>query len=197
MKKRKTALVFIIAIFLSISVYGAGSGTPKKNAKGWRKVIWVDEKGVRHVTLVSPRVESETSTETAARAKKTLPEVMSAKVQSVVGIEKIKLADGRLVRYIGVKGPAKTESIYKKALAFHTKMVKGKWVNILPGVESHAPDGSIWGFVFVNRMTFVNAELIRHGYVRAEPIEPNVEYRVLFGHLQNRASSRKLGIWRK
>jgi endonuclease YncB( thermonuclease family) len=96
-----------------------------------------------------------------------------------------------------VQGPLSTEQAYKEAVAFHRKIVEGKWVNILPGIEPRAPDGSLWAFVFVNRLTFVNAELIRFGHAYAHTIEPNTEYKVLFDMLQNRASTRNLGLWNK
>ena len=186
-------------ILLMVTAFAADSNRPRKNQSSeWRKVVWVDEKGVRHVTLVSPRSSGEsTEGQPSQRTTTVLPKIISAKVRRIKGVDGIELVDGRVVKYIGVKAPSTKDPGYKQAEAFHRKMAEGKWVNILPGVEPLASDGSLWGFVFINRMTFINAELIRHGYAKAYPVEPNTQYQILFQHLQNRATKRKLGIWKK
>jgi len=194
----------LIVFAISICAYAAGTNTkkPKKSQKGWKRIVWVDEKGIRHVTLVSARVKVKGAEEEAAPppgsgAQESLPRVITSKVASALDVESIRLADGRVVRYIGVKGPPKNTPLYKQALEFHKKKVVGKWVNVLPGTKPRAADGSIWAHVFVNRMTFINAELIRYGWARANPVKPNLEYRILFARLEKRASSRNLGMWKK
>jgi len=197
MRIRFAIFFVLLAAFFSF-VYAGEPAPSGKGQEGWKKIIWVDEKGVKHVTLVSvPTRKTEAPARTAPAVREPLPEIITAKVARAKGVDSIELEDGKLVRYIGVQGPPSTEPAYKEAVAFHRKIIEGKWVNILPGVEPRARDGSLWGFVFVNKLTFVNAELVRFGYAYANPIEPNTEYRVLFDILQNRASTRKLGLWNK
>jgi len=196
-----TKYCVITVLFISLLFYSlAGArkkSEPGETKTGWKKVVWVDEKGVRHVTMVSPRRGHRKATAKPKKAPhKSAPAVIHSKVSKILDMESIQLKDGRVVRYIGIKAPPKDNRAHKKAMAFHRKTVKGKWVNILPGVEPYDNDGSLWGFVFVNRMTFVNAELIKNGYAMSEPVEPNTEYRILFERLENRAQKRKLGIWK-
>ena len=191
------SFIFPVAVF-SLVAYAGESAPSAGGQKEWRKVVWVDDKGVKHVTMVSgSNRKTEAPGRTQVARQESFPAIITAKVVRAKGVEAIELNDERIVRYIGVQGPSSTEPTYKEAIAFHRKIVEGKWVNILPGIEPRAPDGSIWAFVFINRMTFVNAELIRFGYAYAHPTEPNTEYKLLFDMLQNRASTRKLGLWNK
>ena len=59
MKKQKVVIAVLIALAISICAYAAGTNTkkPKKSQKSWKKIVWVDEKGIRHVTLVSTHNE--------------------------------------------------------------------------------------------------------------------------------------------
>ena len=190
---------FAVLTAFSLVAFAGDPLTPTAGSpKDWQKVVWVDEKGVKHITMVARAGrESEPANKTQVARQEPLPAIITARVVRAKGVEAIELDNGRVIRYIGVQGPPSSEPAYKQAVAYHKRIVEGKWVNILPGAEPRAPDGSLWAFVFINRLTFVNAELIRFGYAYAHPIEPNTEYKVLFDMLQNRASSRKLGLWNK
>jgi len=196
MKVESAFLTSIALLLCAAYLQAAQSPDRSRGAKDYKKIIWVDEKGVRHVTLISPRPGEQSKTPERLRKQERLPSIIHGKVKEIKGADKIVLADGRSVAYIGLEGPSPGEKGFEEAVDFHRKLVEGKWVNIMPGPKSRDPDGDILGFVFINKLTFVNADLIRKGHARANPEPPNTEYEILFEHLEKRARRRKLGIWR-
>ncbi len=196
--KFQKALVTALALLLCATyLHAAQSPEHSRDADEYKRVVWVDENGVKHVTLISPRPKAKSkASESSPGREKKLPSIIHSRVKGIDGPDKIILDDGRTVAYIGLEGPSPGEKGYKAAVDFHRKLVKGKWVNILTGPKSHDSDGNILGKVFINKLTFVNADLIRKGHARARPTPPNTEYKILFGRLEKRARNRKLGIWK-
>lgn len=192
------ALIAALGLLLCITYLHATQPSDHSgNDKDYKRIVWVDENGVRHVTLISPRPgnQPEKASESSREHGK-LPSIIHVRVKEIKGPDKIVLDDSRTVAYIGLKGPSVNEEGYKEAIDFHRKLVEGKWVNILPGLKSRDSDGNILGFVFINKLTFVNADLIRNGHARVHPATPNTEYKILFEHLEKRARRRNLGIWK-
>ena len=98
---------------------------------------------------------------------------------------------------MSIVAPEEGEANYKSAFDYHRKLEQGKYVKILFDSVQRDKDGALLGLVFVNQMTFVNAELVRRGYARAKPRPPNLKYERLFANLQKRAQSRNLGMWQQ
>jgi len=126
-----------------------------------------------------------------------MPSVITAKVLKVVSPDTFIIEGDRKVRYVGVAAPDEKDPFYKESLDFHKKTVEGKYVNIVFDAQPKAEDGTLLGLVFINQLTFVNADLIRFGHARASVTPPNVKYEELFTKLQERAQTRKLGVWSK
>lgn len=198
---RLVVLAFSAFIALTIIVLPAFSDNSHGDGKNWKRIEWVDEKGVKHISYVSPRAAElppAAGQEAPARPEQApLPQIVSAKIEQVVSVDTVIITGGRKLRYVGLRGPLEKETGYSEALAYHKKLVEGKFVNILFDSQQTDPDGTLLGLVFIGQMTFVNAELIRHGHARANPQPPNVKYQILFANLQQRAQSRNLGIWKK
>lgn len=189
---KKTILIAMAILIAAISI----AALAENRKSGANRLTWVDEKGNKHVTIIATKDSPPpTAAEAAVRAPMPAPTVITARIVKVRDMESIEIDNGVVIRYIGVKGPRPEEKSYQAAMTFHRKMVEGKWANILPGAMSKAQDGSTWSFVFIGKLTFVNAELIRFGHARSFPMEPNIEYRVLFDRLQERAAQKKIGIW--
>jgi len=102
------------------------------------------------------------------------------------------------VRIIGVNTPEtyKNEQYYgREATAYAKKLVEGKRVRLEYDIQEQDRYGRVLAYVFLMDSTFVNAELVRHGYANVMTIPPNVKYSELFRKLESEARSKKLGLW--
>lgn len=184
----------LCAFFLLLSAMALSSGNTSGNQK---RVEWVDENGVHHTSLISVANSSNSpisSGETPQHPQK--PSILTGKIVKVLSGDTALLGNGKKLRYVGIRAPQQKERGYNEALAFHRKLVQGKFVNILFDTKPTDDDGTLLAFVFINQLTFVNAELVRFGYAKACPQPPNIKYQLLFENLEKRAKSRGLGIWK-
>jgi len=106
--------------------------------------------------------------------------------------DKIKYATS--VRYIGVSAPGKSEPYYNSAKELNKTLVGGKTVRLEFDAKVAGQSGTVLAYVFVDNI-FVNAEMIRRGYARADPVSPNTKYAELFGKMEREAKEAKRGIW--
>lgn len=182
-------LLFFSAIAIST---GNSSGD-------YKRVEWVDENGVSHTSLIAtPQPSAFTITPAVGATQQSQkPTILSGKIIKVLSGDTALLADGRKLRYVGIRAPQHNEQGYAQALGFHRKLVQGKFVNISFDAKPKDEDGTLLAFVFINQLTFVNAELVRFGYAKAYPQPPNTKYQLLFERLEERARNRQLGIWKK
>lgn len=193
--KLSALLLFFLFLCLCSLALSSGNGNSSGN---YKRVEWVDENGVTHTSLISspaPSTSAPSSSGNVQGAKK--PTILSGKVVKVLSGDTALLADGKKLRYVGIRAPQPKERGYEQALAFHRKLVQGKFVNILFDAKPKDDDGTLLAFVFINQLTFVNAELVRLGYAKAYPQPPNIKYQLLFERLEERARTRQLGIWKK
>ena len=98
---------------------------------------------------------------------------------------------------MGITSPRPYEKGGPEALKYHRALIEGKHVNIVlpPGERvkpGELPDAA---FVFLDRLTFVNAELIRNGHAWASKAPDTKEYRALFVRLEERARAHHRGMW--
>lgn len=126
-------------------------------------------------------------------------------VTEVIDGDTIKLANGKLLRYIGIDTP---ETRIKKngkflyspqpfsleATQFNKDLVEGKSVKIEFDVEKVDKYGRLLGYCFVND-TFVNAKMLEEGYAVLYSRPPNVKYTDLFVTVQRQAQSNQKGLW--
>jgi micrococcal nuclease len=110
--------------------------------------------------------------------------------------------DGQLedVRYIGVDTPetvkpgTPVQCFGPRASAFNHRLVEGRRVRLVFGVERHDVYGRLLAYVYLGRQS-VNAMLVRRGLARSLTIPPNDRLAPLFRRLELRAAKAGRGLW--
>lgn len=107
------------------------------------------------------------------------------------------------VRLIGVDAPETRRTGRKEigyfgeeAKAYLTDLLSGKSVKLVSDVDSLDRYGRTLAYVYLQDGTFVNAELLKHGYATILTIPPNVKYADWFSKLQAEARRKKKGMWK-
>lgn len=104
------------------------------------------------------------------------------------------------VRYIGVDTPetvkpdTPVQCFGPPASAFNHRLVEGRRVRLVFGVERRDVYGRLLAYVYLGRR-FVNAQLVRHGLARSLTIPPNDRLAPLFRRLELRAARAGRGLW--
>jgi micrococcal nuclease len=131
------------------------------------------------------------------------PASASARVVRAVDGDTIEVRiGGKLedVRYIGVDTPetvkpdTPVQCFGPRASAFDHRLVEGRRVRLVFGVERRDVYGRLLAYVYLGRR-FVNAELVRRGLARTLTIAPNDLHAKLFKRLEKRASRLGRGLW--
>lgn len=117
----------------------------------------------------------------------------------------MKLADGRKVRFIGIdapeedptRGPVQCFGI-RSAEHLRASLPKGTDVILVHDVESKDQYGRTLAYVYrQSDGMFMNAHLLREGFVQAYRVPPNVRHAEEFRRLQATARSSRVGLWGK
>lgn len=127
----------------------------------------------------------------------------TAPVARVVDGDTVELQDGRLVRYLGVDAPeteanpnlTQPEPYGPEAAAFNRKLVEGHSVWLIPDTTDQDDYGRLLRWVFLEDGTFVQAELVRHGYAFVNIVPPDSRFADLLRDLEARARAEKRGLW--
>jgi micrococcal nuclease len=104
------------------------------------------------------------------------------------------------VRYIGVDTPetvkpgTPVQCFGHRASDFDQRLVEGRRVRLVFGVERRDVYGRLLAYVYLDRR-FVNAELVRRGLARTLAIAPNTLHEALFRRLELRAARTGRGLW--
>lgn len=121
-------------------------------------------------------------------------------VQKVIDGDTVKLADGRIVRYIGIDTPEtgagrrKVECFAKEAAERNRELVEGKRVRLEKDVSETDRYGRILRFVYLDGV-FVNELLVKEGYATAFPYPPDLTYREVFREAERTARASDSGLW--
>ncbi|MBU1112249.1 MAG: thermonuclease family protein [Candidatus Omnitrophica bacterium] len=126
-------------------------------------------------------------------------------VSEVIDGDTVRLANGRLLRYIGIDTPEtnlkkggkfiyQPQPFAEEAKEYNRKLVEGKTVKIEFDLEKEDKYGRLLGYCFVDDI-FVNAKLIEQGYAVLYTYPPNVKYADRFFDLQKQARDKKAGLW--
>jgi micrococcal nuclease len=136
----------------------------------------------------------------------------------------VRLADGALetVRLIGVDTPetvkpdTPVQCFGPRASAFEHRVVEGRRVRLMVGVEPRDVYGRLLAYVYLRpgptrgpdkhrvsdnpggvsqRERFLNAELLRRGLARTLSIPPNTRFAERFSALESQASRKARGLW--
>ncbi|MBI3330802.1 MAG: thermonuclease family protein [Candidatus Omnitrophica bacterium] len=156
----------------------------------------------------------------ASSCGSSLPE--RSTVRRVVDGDTVELADGRLVRYIGIDAPEvrrrarpgdrewragqgtgwveDPEPMGREATAFNRRLVEGKSVRLEYDVQTHDRFGRLLAYVYVSEPggseAMANAELLREGLAQPLTIPPNVRHAERFRALAEAARRERRGLWR-
>lgn len=129
-----------------------------------------------------------------------------ATVRRVIDGDTIELADGQLVRYLGIDAPevrrrvgdrwvVDPEPFAKAAMEANRRLVEGKTVRLEYDVQTHDRFGRLLAYVYVGDV-MVNAELLREGFAQLLTIPPDVKYVERFRALVEEARQERRGLWR-
>ena len=133
----------------------------------------------------------------------TLPN--QAKVRRVIDGDTVELADGRLVRYIGVDTPevrrragdrwvADPEPFGHEATEANAELVGNQTVRLEYDVQTHDRFGRLLAYVYVGEV-MVNEALLRAGFAQPLTIPPNVKYAERFRAIAEEARMARRGLW--
>jgi len=142
-----------------------------------------------------------------ARATDGTPGPAEAKIHRVIDGDTVELADGRLVRYIGIDTPEvrrrvdgrwvmDPEPFALEAAAANRELVEGKTVRCEYDVQTYDRYGRLLAYVFIGE-TMVNEELVRRGMAQPLTIRPDVRYTDRFQRLAREARQANRGLWSK
>lgn len=104
------------------------------------------------------------------------------------------------VRYIGVDTPetvkpdTPVQCYGPRASAFNHRLVEGRRVRLVFGVERRDVYGRLLAYVYLEGR-FVNASLVRRGLARTLTIPPNDRFAPLLRRLELRAARAGRGLW--
>jgi micrococcal nuclease len=104
------------------------------------------------------------------------------------------------VRYIGVDTPetvkpdTPVQCFGPRASAANHRLVEGRRVRLVFGVERRDVYGRLLAYVYLGRR-FVNATLVRRGLARTLTIPPNDRFAPLLRRLELRAARAGRGLW--
>jgi micrococcal nuclease len=104
------------------------------------------------------------------------------------------------VRYIGVDTPetvkpdTPVQCFGPRASAVNHRLVEGRRVRLVFGVERRDVYGRLLAYVYLRRR-FVNATLVRRGLARTLTIPPNDRFAPLLRRLELRAARAGRGLW--
>ena len=118
-----------------------------------------------------------------------------AKVKRVIDGDTIELANGQIVRIVGVNAPNNNEKFEEEATEFTKKLVEGKKVKL--EYDSYKSDrfGRILAYVLIDNKN-LNIELVKRGLARVTVYEKRkpLIYQNELIQAQNKAKRNKLGL---
>jgi micrococcal nuclease len=128
-----------------------------------------------------------------------------AQVRRAIDGDTIELADGRMVRYIGIDAPEvrrkegtewvkDPEPFSDVATAENRRLVEGQRVRLEYDVQELDRYGRLLAYVYVGE-TMVNAQLLRLGVAQLLTIPPNVKHAERFRALAEEARLARRGLW--
>lgn len=128
-----------------------------------------------------------------------------ARVARAIDGDTVELADGRLVRYLGIDAPEvrrreggrwieDPEPFGREAAQANRDLVEGRRVRLEYDMATRDRFGRVLAYVYVGPL-MVNEALLREGLARPLAIPPNLRYAVRFAALAEGARRKQLGLW--
>jgi micrococcal nuclease len=138
------------------------------------------------------------------------------RVERVVDGDTLRLENGERVRLIGIDTPEMHESdkLYRdsqktgqdvkviqalgqRAYNFTRDLVEGKRVRLEFDVEKRDKYQRLLAYIYLKDGTFVNAEIVKHGYASLMTYPPNIKYVDTFKQLYQEARKNNRGLWKE
>jgi len=127
------------------------------------------------------------------------------KVIGVIDGDTVRLANGKLLRYIGIDTPETRikengrflyapQPFAQEATRYNKKLVDNKFISVEFDLERIDAYGRLLGYCFVDG-TLVNAKMIEEGFAVTCTIPPNIKYVDTLVRLQREAQRNKKGLW--
>ena len=128
-------------------------------------------------------------------------------VRRVIDGDTVELADGRLVRYIGIDTPEvrrndhgtwvmDPEPYGREAAEANRRLVEGRRVRLEYDAQLQDRFGRLLAYVYADGV-FVNATLIEEGFAQPMTIPPNVRFAEQFRESSRKAREHRKGLWSK
>jgi micrococcal nuclease len=96
-------------------------------------------------------------------------------VSQIIDGDTIKLSNGERVRLIGINSPEKEQFYYSEATEKLRELIGDNQVTLKKDEEDKDQYGRLLRYVYVNK-TFINLEMVKHGYAIAYTFEPNTKH---------------------
>lgn len=121
-------------------------------------------------------------------------------VKKVIDGDTIQLENGEIVRYLGIDAPEIKKSgsdfFARESLRQNRRLVDKKKVRLEFDVEKRDQYGRLLAYVFVKKL-FVNSELVKLGYAKANVRPPNLKYKDIIIANQQAAMKQERGLWQE
>lgn len=123
-------------------------------------------------------------------------------VKKVIDGDTIQLDTGETIRYIGIDAPelfrkkGGNEFYAREAARYNRKLVLMKKIRLEFDAGKNDQHGRLLAYVFVKNI-FVNAELVKHGYAKADIKPPNIKYQDVLLANQKKAMEEYKGLWQE
>ena len=120
--------------------------------------------------------------------------IHTALVTAIVDGDTIQVEGREVVRYIGIDTPGSDQCYGPEAKDMNRQLVEGKTVILIGDVEERDRYGRLLFYVIADGR-FVNAELVRLGYARAESYGDSVMFQQVLTVFERYAYQSGAGLW--
>lgn len=129
----------------------------------------------------------------------------TAVVRRVIDGDTVQLANGQLIRYLGIDAPEMRRRIGERwvsdpepwaeaATDANRRLAEGKRVRLVYDLQTHDRFGRLLAYVYVDEQ-MLNEQLLQEGFARPLPIPPNVRHAQRFQKAVEEAKRAGRGVW--
>jgi micrococcal nuclease len=115
-------------------------------------------------------------------------------VSQIIDGDTIRLSTGEKVRLIGINTPERDQPYYAEATQKLSELIGDNQVTLEKDVTDKDQYGRLLRYIYVNE-TFVNLEMVKHGYAISYSFPPNTKHLSEFEAAEEEARNAGIGIW--